>query len=110
MQPKIDVRIYRTKTGKTTFSEWLKQLDKTTQAIIDTRIARVRGGNFGDCKRLTGADGIHELRIDFGPGFRVYFGKDGDTIIILLCGGDKRSQNRDIRKAKEYWQDYLSDN
>jgi putative addiction module killer protein len=71
MIPKIDIQIYRTKTGKVAFSDWLRKLDKSTQAIIDTRIARVRGGNFGDCKRLSGANGLFELRINFGPGFRI---------------------------------------
>lgn len=108
MIPKIDVQIYRTKTGKVVFSDWLKRLDKNIKAIIDTRIARIRGGNFGDCKRLTGADGLFELKIDYGPGFRIYYGRRGEELIILLSGGDKQSQDRDISKAREYWQDYLS--
>jgi putative addiction module killer protein len=108
MVSQLDIQIYRSsKSGKFIFSDWLKKLEKSTQAIIDTRITRVRGGNFGDCKRLTGANGLFELRIDFGPGFRIYYGMHRDKLIILLCGGDKQSQSRDILKAKEYWQDYL---
>ena len=108
MTTKINIQIYRTNTGKIVFSEWLRKLDKATQAIIDTRLARVRAGNFGDCKRLSEANGLFELRINFGPGFRVYYGMQGDKLIILLCGGDKHSQTRDILKAREYWQDYLT--
>lgn len=63
-------------------------------------------GNFGDAKMIKGGEGIWELRIDYGPGYRVYFGKQGATIVILLTGGDKKSQNRDIAKAKRYWLDY----
>lgn len=107
MVPKLDIQIYRTKTDKIPFSDWLKKLDNGTQAIIDTRIARVRGGNLGDCKRLSGTEGLFELRINFGPGYRIYYGVHGDKIIIILCGGNKQSQDRDIIKAKEYWQDYL---
>ena len=71
-----------------------------------TRIGRVRLGNFGDCKYIIGSNGIWELRLDYGPGYRVYFGKEGTTIIVLLMGGEKRSQNRDIAKAKKYWLEY----
>ena len=73
---------------------------------MDVRIARVRTGNFGDCKSV--GEDVYELRIDYGPGYRVYFGKVESTIILLLCGGDKSSQDDDIRKAKEYWRDFSS--
>lgn len=63
-------------------------------------------GNFGDAKIIQNAEGIWELRIDYGPGYRIYFGKDGKTVVILLIGGEKKSQNRDIRKAKQYWLEY----
>ena len=66
----------------------------------------IRDGNFGDCKQLRGGDGIYELSIDYGPGFRIYYGKKGSTIIILLAGGEKGSQSRDIAKAKRYWLDF----
>jgi putative addiction module killer protein len=64
----------------------------------------MRLGNFGDYKAV--GDGVCELRIDYGPGYRVYFGRDGAEIVILLIGGDKRNQHRDIETAKEYWADY----
>jgi putative addiction module killer protein len=68
------------------------------------RLNRVIQGNFGLCRNL--GDGISEFKIDFGPSFRLYFGEDGDTIVVLLCGGDKSTQSRDIEKAKEFWTDY----
>jgi len=84
------------------FKEWLNSLqDGKTQTIILNRINRVRLGNLGDCKYLD--EGVHELRIHYGPGYRVYFGELDDVIVILLCGGTKRSQSRDIKRAKEYW-------
>jgi len=68
------------------------------------RLYRIESGNYGDCKNL--GDGVNELRFFFGAGYRVYFGEDGDTIVILLCGGDKDSQRKDIEKAKVYWKEY----
>lgn len=67
------------------------------------RINRLRMGNFGDCKPIKGITRLYELRIHFGPGYRLYFGKAKDKLVIILCGGDKGSQARDIEKAKEYW-------
>lgn len=71
---------------------------------ILARLERLEAGNFGDAKFL--GPGVSELRIDWGPGYRVYFGRDGRTVIVLLCGGDKRKQDADIRKAVELWQEY----
>jgi len=103
----MDIRLYRTKAGTVPFSEWFDGLqDVTTQQRIDARLARVRLGNIGDAKVVGG--GICELRLDFGPGYRIYFGQEDRTIVILLCGGDKSSQRRDIKKAKEFWADYKS--
>ena len=91
--------------GSAPFNDWLEALkDRKARAIIRTRINRVRLGNLGDCKSV--GQGVNELRIKFGAGYRVYFGKEGDTIIILLSGGDKSSQNKDIDRAKQYWKDY----
>jgi putative addiction module killer protein len=70
------------------------------------RINRLRLGNFGDCKTIQGIVGLYELRIHIGAGYRLYFGKAKDHLVIVLCGGDKRSQERDIEKAKEYWRFY----
>lgn len=71
---------------------------------IQARLARVRLGNLGDCASV--GEGVLELKINFGPGYRVYFGQDGVEVIILLCAGDKSTQNSDIKKAKTYWSEY----
>ena len=79
--------------------------DGRTRRRILSRLLRVEQGNYGDYKALK--DGVFELRFSFGSGYQVYFGEDGDTIVVLLCGGDKRTQSRDIAQAKAYWQEYL---
>ncbi len=102
-----DIAIYTTGNGKAPFSDWLIGLrDISGRAVIRTRINRLRLGNFGDCK-LVGS-GVFELRIDYGPGYRVYLGKEADKLVVLLSGGDKRSQKRDIAQAQKYWVDYRS--
>lgn len=100
-----EIRIYQTADGSEPFSKWYQRLkDRKGKQIIRARLARLRLGNFGDCKSV-GA-GVWELRIPFGPGYRVYFGREGERVVILLCGGDKSSQDRDIEKAQGYWADY----
>lgn len=100
-----ELLIYETQDGRCPFEEWLNGLkDITGRTIIRKRLNRVRLGNMGDIKSLGG--GIFELRIDYGPGYRIYFGEEDSTIVVLLIGGNKRSQSRDIRKAKLYWSDY----
>jgi len=102
-RPRI-IQNYETPDGREPFEEWLDSLkDKNAQAIVIQRIDRVSVGNFGDCKSL--GESIYELRIHYGPGYRVYFGDLDGVIVILLCGGAKRTQNRDINKAREYWQE-----
>lgn len=102
--PKI-VKLYATKNGMEPYTEWLRSLkDYVVRARIVRRIERLEQGNYGDCKPV--GEGVYELRFFFGSGYRVYFGESGDDIVILLCGGDKSSQDRDIEKAKEYWQAY----
>jgi putative addiction module killer protein len=101
------IRSYVAPNGKTPFKTWIKGLkDKRFRARILQRIDRLRLGNFGDC-RSVGA-GVYELRLSFGPGFRVYFGLVESEVVILLCGGDKASQQQDIQKAHQYWQEYVS--
>ena len=91
--------------GSCPFDDWMNSLrDQQARARIRTRIARVRLGNLGDCEPVGG--GVLELKIDFGPGYRIYCGQVGAKLIILLCGGDKSSQGEDIRRAIEYWEDY----
>ena len=103
----IDIELYQTASGKRPFEIWIKDIKEIhTRAKILTRIDRLKFGNFGDCKTLQ--EGISELRIHYGPGIRVYYGKIGNKVILLLCGGDKSSQEKDIAKAKEYLKDYRS--
>jgi putative addiction module killer protein len=102
----MEIRRYLTKTGRDVFAEWLAGLrDNRTRAKIVARIDRLSAGNFGDCKSLRG--GLFELRIDWGPGYRVYYALDGRTCVLLLCGGDKRKQHADIKRAAENLKDYL---
>ncbi len=103
---KIQLVIYKNKSQKEPFSEWLDTLDTKSYAIIMNRLQRIHLGNFGDSKILKGIKGIWELRIQHGPGYRIYFGKHRFTMVILLIGGDKGSQSRDIAKAEKYWLDY----
>lgn len=103
-QPK-EIQVYITLEGKTPFEDWLNALrDSQARAKIKIRLDRVEEGNFGDCKSV--GEGVFEWRINYGPGYRVYFGQIELTIVILLCGGDKSTQEKDILKAQEYWQDY----
>jgi putative addiction module killer protein len=101
----IEIEIYETASGKRPFKEWVDDLrEGHTQAKVWARIDRLKMGNFGDCKTLQ--DGVCELRIDYGPGLRIYYGKIGAKLILLLSGGDKGSQERNIAKAKEYFKDW----
>ena len=100
-----EVVAFRTNEGEVPFEDWLDELnDQRAIARILARLARVRQGNLGDCKPV--GDGVSELRVDYGPGYRVYIGQQGRTIVILLTGGDKRTQDKDIRLAKQYWQEF----
>ena len=100
-----EIRHYLTTSGKNVFEEWLNSLrDEKAAARIAARIARLAVGNFGDCKPLR--DGVWELRINWGLGYRVYYAMSGRTCMLLLCGGDKRKQTAEIRRAIEYWNDY----
>ena len=97
--------IYAEKNGREPFSEWLTSLkDRTFRARIRNRISRLELGHFGDCEPV--GEGIFELRFFFGPGFRVYFAKHEDTTILLLGGGDKKTQAKDILKAKSCWKKF----
>ena len=101
----IELRRYQTSKGRDVFGDWLSGLkDTRTRAKVLARIDRISLGNFGDCKPLS--DGLYELRIDWGPGFRVYYATVGRACVLLLCGGDKRTQSSDIRRAVEYLKDY----
>lgn len=102
-----EVESYVRPDGTCPFNKWLDSLqDRQARARIRTRINRVRLGNIGDCRSVGG--GVLELKIDYGPGYRVYCGQFGTKLVILLCGGEKSSQSDDIRKAIEYWENYKS--
>jgi putative addiction module killer protein len=101
----MEIRHYTTKFGKNVFESWLDSLkDRRAQARIAVRLDRLVADNLGDCKTV--GHGGSELRIDYGPGYRIYFAMVGQACVLLLCGGDKRRQSADIRKAIEYLNDY----
>jgi len=99
----ITVEIYALASGKEPYIEWKQRLSKDTLAVVAVRIARLRNGNFGTCKPV--GNGVYELKIHYGPGYRIYYGKRRKDIVILLCAGDKSTQRKDIKKAHEYWND-----
>jgi len=101
----IEVIIYITDAGKKPFEDWFNKHERNTQLVIDKRITRIKAGNLGDCKPIQGSN-IWEIRIDYGPGIRIYFAKQGSTVVVLLVGGDKGSQSRDIAKAEKCWLNY----
>ena len=103
----IEIELYKTTSGQCPFDDWFKNIQEMhTRAKILTRLDRLKLGNFGDCKSL--GDRIAELRIYYGPGIRIYYSKIGRKVILLLCGGDKSSQAKDINKAKKYLKEYQS--
>ena len=101
----ISILHYRTLEGRFPYREWVESIaDKAARAAVLARVDRLTFGTFGDWKAV--GEGVCELRVHLGAGYRVYFGRDGKTVVILLCGGEKRSQDTDIRRAKRYWNDY----
>ena len=99
------LKVFETSTGREPFNEWLKSIpDQTTRHRIQRRVDRLETGNFGDSRPV--GEGVSELRQDFRPGHRIYFGEADNTTVILLCAGDKSSQTRDIAQAKTYWREY----
>lgn len=108
MDDRIEIRVFRGRRSQSPFLKWQNsQKDKRTIAIVQSRLNRIRLGNFGDCGALGG--GVEELRIDQGPGHRIYFGRAGKNVVILLCAGSKSTQSKDIGKARKYWREYLND-
>jgi len=101
------VIVYAQESGKEPFTEWLYNLqDVIVRKRILARVSRLQQGNHGDCEPV--GEGVSELRLFFGSGYRVYFGEQGKQIVVLLCGGDKGSQSKDIDQAKTYWREYLN--
>lgn len=105
----IKLVFYKTETKKEPFNDWASDLDYKTKSIVLERLTRIETGNFGDCKPIKGYRGIYELVINFGPGYRIYYGKQGSVIVVLLLGGEKKSQKRDIEKAYRYWIHYTEE-
>jgi putative addiction module killer protein len=105
MADAIEIRHYVDRAGMDVFDDWLSKLaDARAQAKIAARLNRIAAGNFGDCKSL--GQGLYELRIDWGPGYRAYYAMPGKACVLLLCGGDKRKQSADIARALGFLKDY----
>ena len=101
----MEIRIFRHKDGRAPFELWINKLrDRRAKAKVLIRLDRVILGNLGDIKSV--GEGVSELRIDIGKGYRVYFGRKGESVIILLCGGNKSTQQVDIKQAKKYWSEF----
>ncbi len=100
-----NVETYVTQKGEDVFHAWVDGLsDMRAQVLIDKTIAKIRLGNFGDYKSV--GEGVQEVRLDYGPGYRVYFAEHGATLVILLCGGTKKRQEKDIAQAKRFWTEW----
>jgi putative addiction module killer protein len=100
----IEVRQYIDRQGHSSFDRWFEKLDDTAQARITVSFDRLERGNLSAIKSV--GEGVQELRIDFGPGYRIYFGRDGEQLVILLGGGTKKRQQSDIAMAKALWREY----
>ena len=100
----LEIRYYVAANGDQPFADWFAELDSIARAKVTRAIARLEQGNLSNVKGVS--EGVLEYRIDFGPGYRVYFGRDGDALVILLTGGTKKRQNRDIDAAHACWRDY----
>ncbi len=100
----IEIREYVTAEGKVPYRDWVARLDTTTRVRIITAVLRMEQGNFSSAKAV--GSGLSELRLDFGPGYRIYFGRDGERLVILFGGGSKRRQQADIEAAKRFWFEY----
>ena len=102
---KYEIVYYQLSSGKCPYQLWFDELSNKVQNIIDIRLERVQLGNLGNYRYLD--KGISELKFSIGPGYRIYFGQDKDRLIVLLCGGSKGGQKKDILRAQKYWKEYL---
>lgn len=101
----LEIRHYLTADERDVYFDWFRRVrDMKARIAIERRMNRIEQGNFGDHKFCR--DGVWELRIDVGPGYRVYYAMSGKEVVLLLCGGDKRMQDADIGRACDYWQDW----
>ncbi len=101
---KKELFFYKSKKGQIPFLTWIESQDQTTQSRIRNRLTRLEMGNMGNCKAM--GEGIFELRLFFGSGYRIYFGEINKRKILLLAAGNKNSQNKDIERARRYWKEY----
>ena len=99
-----DVREYVDAAGRSPFTKWLRALNVQTAAKVATALERIAQGNLSNVETV--GKGVLEYKVDFGPGYRIYFGRDGEQLVILLAGGTKKRQQEDIRQAKANWEDY----
>lgn len=103
--PPLTIDFYQIPNGHEPFTRWFFSLrDTNIRRRIQARLIAIETGNLGDRKPV--GEGVWELRLDFGPGYRVYYGEVDNTVVLILCGGDKSSQKRDIERAKNYWREY----
>ena len=100
----VELREYCSASNRSPYGLWFRGLDAVAAFKVVTAVTRLEAGNTSNVKAV--GEGVNELRIDFGPGYRVYFGWDGSELVILLGGGTKKRQNSDIKKAQSYWTDY----
>jgi putative addiction module killer protein len=100
----MDLVEYLDEKGRSPFENWFRRINAQAAAKVTTALVRLEGGNTSNAKSL--GSGVHELKIDFGPGYRIYFGYDGPKVVILLAGGTKKRQDKDIETAKMRWADY----
>lgn len=100
----ILIREYIDQGGRSPYANWFNRLNAPAAAKVATALVRIEQGNFSNTKGV--GTGVLECRIDFGPGYRIYFGRDGNTLVILLGGGIKKRQQKDIEKAKMLWKEY----
>jgi putative addiction module killer protein len=100
----IELLYYESGNGKSPFDDWFSGLNAAAAAKVTVALTRLEQGNLSNAKGV--GEGVMEYRIDWGPGYRVYFGRDGEVVVILLTGGTKQRQQRDIAAAKEHWADY----
>lgn len=100
----MQIKIYQTQNGKAPVTDWIDGLDNVTAMRVAQSLTRLEAGNTSNLKSV--GQGVHELKMSFGAGYRVYLGLDGTMLIILLTGGSKQRQNKDIAQAQSYWADY----
>ena len=103
----IEIVVYQTKAGKRPFEKWFKSINQPAKDKVRVAISRLEEGNTSNLKSVGG--GVHEIKINFGPAYRVYLGREGDSLVVLLHGGTKKRQDEDIARAKELWADYLAE-